>query len=161
MTQLNLKETLGAEPLRARVIDDCVGLIDAQVAAKSGFSGAAIKTAYATVKRVKRGFVPDVVNGMLDEWMERLQPHFDVWRGDDDKSRGSLSDFLTARSDQVAEDLLAVTDARAETSKHKTAKKAYLKLRSSAKGHVIEAIPALGRMVEGRLTSENLLGASA
>jgi hypothetical protein len=157
MSNVNLKERLGAEPVRARVIDDCVALIEDQVKNKGGLSGIAIRTAYGTIKAIKKGFIHEVVDGMLDEWLERLQPHYDTWAsGAKGPGQTKFSDFLVARSDEVAESLLAVTDRRAESTKHKTAKKAYLKMRGSAKSNVVEAIPDLGRMFERRLESEGL-----
>ncbi|MBK9031002.1 MAG: hypothetical protein IPL61_06650 [Myxococcales bacterium] len=117
MTQ-SLVERIGVAPHREKVIEDCCGLVDAQVKAKSGFSGIAIKGVYATVKTFKRGFVPSVVNAMLDEWLGKLQPYHDKWAGAD----GGFAQFLIARSDDVAEDLLLVTDARAKKSEHGTVK---------------------------------------
>lgn len=157
MSNLNLKERLGTEPVRARMIDDCVALVEEQVKNKGGLSGIAIRTAYSAVKAIKKGFINEVVDGMLDEWLERLQPHYDTWaNGAKGAGNAKFSDFLVARSDEVAESLLAVTDRRAENTKHKTAKKAYLKMRGSAKSNVIEAIPDLGRMFERRLEAEGL-----
>lgn len=177
MSNLNLKERLGTEPVRARVIDDCVTLIEEQVKNKGGLSGIAIRTAYATIKTIKKGFVSEVVDGMLDEWLAQLQPHYDTWASGakgpgntpsntpgntpghtpgNTPGNTKFSDFLVARSDEVAESLLAVTDRRAESTKHKTAKKAYLKMRGSAKSNVVEAIPDLGRMFERRLESEGV-----
>jgi hypothetical protein len=153
-TVVNLKERLGAQPVRDRVVTDCVTLIEDQVKAKGGLTGMAIRTAYATIKAVKKGFIEEVVDGMLDEWLERLQRHFDTWAGGARDRR--LADFLVARSDDVAEDLLSVTDRRAESTRHKTAKKAYLKMRGSAKNNVMEAIPDLGRMFERRLEAEGI-----
>ena len=60
----------------------------------------------------------------------------------------SFSDYVIARSDDVAEDLLSVTDARAEKTSHTTAKKLYLRMRDSAKKNVVEAIPELTRTLE-------------
>lgn len=157
MSNLNLKERLGTEPVRARMIDDCVALVEEQVKNKGGLSGIAIRTAYSAVKAIKKGFINEVVDGMLDEWLERLQPHYDTWsNGAKSGGNAKFSDFLVARSDEVAESLLAVTDRRAENTKHKTAKKAYLKMRGSAKTNVVEAIPDLGRMFERRLEAEGL-----
>lgn len=148
--KINLNEFLGTEPMRARVVADCVELIDQQVQSKSGLSGVAIKGAYGTIKRIKKGFVPDVVNALLDDWLERIQPYHDTWASG---GGATFSEFLVARSDEVAEDLLSVTDRRAQNSSHKTAKKAYEKMRGSAKTNVVEAIPALGRALERRLDS--------
>ncbi|MCB9561743.1 MAG: hypothetical protein H6709_16630 [Kofleriaceae bacterium] len=144
-----LVERLGVEPHREKVIADCVTLIDHQVKSRGGMSGIAVRASYATIKAIKRRFVPEVVDGLLDEWLGKLQPHYDRWSTGG--GGGGFSEFLIARSDDVAEDLLAVTDARAETTSHTTAKKAYVKMRPSAKKNVIEAIPELAKLVEKHL----------
>jgi hypothetical protein len=136
-----LVEVLGKAPKRDAVIADCINLIDAQVKQKSFI----IKGAYATVKTIKKGFVPEVVDSLLDDWLSKLQPHYDKWSAN---KSSSLSDYLVARSDDVAEDLLSVTDARAEKSSHGTAKKMYGKMRDGAKRNVVEAIPDLAKLVE-------------
>ncbi|HUQ05295.1 MAG TPA: hypothetical protein VM261_22480 [Kofleriaceae bacterium] len=142
----SLVERIGVEPIRAKVIEDCVELIDAQVKAKGGLSGMAIKGAYATIKTIKRGFVPGVVDALLDDWLGKLQPHHDKWTADG--AKGTFTEFVIARSDDVAEDLLQVTDERAAKTSHTTAKKAYEKMRGGAKKNVIEAIPDLARLIE-------------
>jgi hypothetical protein len=142
----NLVDNLGKEPVRALVIADCIELIDAQVKQK----GFIIKSAYATIKTIKRKFVPEVVDALLDDWLTKLQPHFDKWSA---AKTSTLNDFLVARSDDVAEDLLSVTDERAAKSSHGTAKKMYLKMRDGAKKNVIEAIPDLARLIEKHLAA--------
>lgn len=129
---------------RPAVIEDCVALIDAQVKQK----GFIMKSAYATIKAIKRGFVPEVVDALLDDWLGKLQPHYDKWSA---AKTSSLTDFMVARSDDVAEDLLSVTDQRAEKTSHTTAKKMYLKMRDGAKKNVVEAIPDLAKMIEKHL----------
>ena len=140
----NLVETLGKPPNREPVIKDCIALIDAQVKEK----GFVIKGAYATIKAIKKSFVPEVVDSLLDDWLGKLQPHYDKWSAN--KST-SLTDYLVSRSDDVAEDLLSVTDARAEKTTHTTAKKMYGKMRDGAKRNVVEAIPELAKLVEKHL----------
>jgi hypothetical protein len=140
----NLVEQLGKEPRRPQVISDCVELIDAAVKQK----GFVIKSAYATIKAIKKRFVPEVVDAMLDEWLGKLQPHYDKWSA---TKASTLTDFLVARSDDVAEDLLSVTDGRAERTSHTTAKKMYLRMRDGAKKNVIDAIPDLAKMLEKHL----------
>jgi hypothetical protein len=142
----SLVELLAKEPVRKHVIDDCVELIEAQVKQK----GFIIKSAYATIKMIKKGFVPEVVDTMLDEWLGKLQPHYERWSAN---RASSFSDYVVARGDDVAEDLLSVTDGRAARTSHTTAKKMYGKMREGAKKNVIEAIPALGRMIEKRLAN--------
>jgi hypothetical protein len=140
----NLVEVLGTPPKRDRVIQDCLDLIDAQVKQK----GLVIKSAYATIRAIKKTFVPEVVDALFDEWLGKLQPHYDRWAA---SKPSSLSDFLVARSDDVAEDLLSVTDARAEQTTHGTVKKLYGKMRDGAKRNVVEAIPELGKLFEKHL----------
>ena len=142
----SLVEVLGQPPKRQPVIADCIALIDAQVKEK----GFVIKGAYATIKAIKKSFVPEVVDSLLDDWLGKLQPHYEKWSA---TKAQSLTDFLTSRSDDVAEDLLSVTDARAEKSTHGTAKKMYLKMRDGAKKNVIEAIPDLARLIEKHLVA--------
>ncbi|HTJ47446.1 MAG TPA: hypothetical protein VL463_35350 [Kofleriaceae bacterium] len=143
----SLVERLGVAPTRDGLIADCVVLIDAQVKNK----GLMMRTAYGTIKTIKRGFVKEVVDGLLDDWLAKLQPHYDKWSA---AKAGSFAEFLIARSDDVAEDLLSVTDRKAETTKHTTAKKLYLKFRDGAKRNVIEAIPELGKTIEKHLSAE-------
>jgi hypothetical protein len=139
-----LVEQLGKPPHRYHVIVECVELIDAQVKQK----GFVIKSAYATIKAIKKKFVPEVVDALLDDWLGKLQPHFDKWHA---TKPSTFSDYLVARSDDVAEDLLSVTDARAEKTSHTTAKKMYGRMRAGAKRDVIEAIPDLAKMIEKHL----------
>ena len=71
----SLVELLAKEPNRKHMIDDCVELIEAQVKQK----GFIIKSAYATIKMIKKGFIAETVDTMLDEWLGKLQPHFERW----------------------------------------------------------------------------------
>jgi hypothetical protein len=137
----SLVELLAKEPIRARVIDDCVELIETQVKQK----GFIIKSAYATIRAIKKRFIPEVVDTMLDEWLDKLSPHFDRWSAN---KTSSFTDYVVARGDDVAEDLLSVTDGRAARTSHTTAKKMYGRMRDGAKRTVVEAIPDLARMIE-------------
>jgi len=142
-----LVEQLGKDGVRPQVITDCVGLIDAQVKQK----GFVIKSAYATIKAIKKSFIPEVVDALLDDWLGKIQPHYDKWAV---QKSASFSDYVIARSDDVAEDLLSVTDARAEKTTHTTAKKMYMRMREGAKKNVIEAIPELSKMIERHLAAQ-------
>lgn len=142
----SLVEKLAKDPVRPKVVADCVELIEAQVKTK----GFVIKSAYATIKAIKKSFIPEVVDTMLDEWLGKLQPHYDRWST---SKASSFSDYVVARGDDVAEDLLSVTDARAERTSHTTAKKMYGRMRDGAKKNVIESIPALAKLIEKHLAA--------
>jgi len=130
---------------RGALIGDCVALLDGEVKGKPGLSGMALKSAYATIKKIKPGFVTEVIDGMMDDWIERLQPHFAAWRA---SGQGTFSEFVSSRRDAIANELLTVTDERAATTRHKTVKKLYGKLRPSAQRHVADAVPGLGALVQ-------------
>ncbi|MEZ4368385.1 MAG: hypothetical protein R2939_19210 [Kofleriaceae bacterium] len=87
-----LTELLGTEPPRTQLVSDCVDLVDAQVKTK----GLMVKGAYGAIKTIKRRFVPEVVDGLLDEWLTKLQPHHDRWTA---APQSSFADYLIARSE--------------------------------------------------------------
>ena len=63
-----LKDFVCSDDNRASVVRDTAQLVDEEVRAKGGFSGAAIKLGYKTVKAVKPGLIPNVVDGLLDNF---------------------------------------------------------------------------------------------
>lgn len=149
-----LVEQLGKDPVRPVVIGECVELIDTQVKQK----GFMIKSAYAVIKGIKKKFIPEVVDALLDDWLGKLEPHYEKWAA---AKQSSFADYLIARSDDVAEDLLTVTDHRAEKTSHTTAKKMYFKMRDGAKRDVAEALPALSRTLEKHLAGSPQPAANA
>ena len=139
-----LKEQLLTDEIRPQLVRDCCTLLDNEVSRKRGFKGLAVKAAYKTVKALRRGFVPGVVDALLDEWVDELEPFYADYAGQESVS---FSRFLETRRSEVAECLLSVTDKRAKTTTHRTAAKAYNKLRPGAKSNVEEALPQLGDVV--------------
>ena len=142
---LTLREILLAAPNRPKLIRDCAGLIDEEVAKKGGLSGLAIKGAFATVKAVKPGFIDGVINALLDDWVGKLEGHFTRWT--EAGKVGSFGGVCGRDAGGVAEKLLEVTDGRAGKADPKIAS-LYRKLRPNAKEHVISAVPGLGRIVD-------------
>lgn len=143
-----LKQILLAPERRDAVVADLQSLVDREVASKSGLSGLAVKGSFAVVKKVKTGFVPQAINSMLPEVAHKLQP---IYAKYDPAVDGSLSSYLTAHASGVSDVLLGVADARARSSSHESAKKAYQKLRPQAKKHVELAMPGLGVVIEEHL----------
>ena len=56
----------GALPSKAAIVADCCKLIDEEVDSKGGISGFAIKGGYKLVKGFKPGFIPEVVESLVD-----------------------------------------------------------------------------------------------
>ncbi len=139
-----LPEILTSESSKARVVEDCCALIDAEVKDKGGISGLAIKAGYGAVKGVKPGFVRNVVSDLLPEFASALDPIYQ-----EAKSAGKpIAEFFAANSSRVAEALLAITDEKARKAKNPLVKGTYEKLRGSAKKNVEAATPRLGKMIE-------------
>jgi hypothetical protein len=139
-----LKEIITTPETRPIVIKECVELVEKEVGGKGLF----IRGAYKTVKKIKPGFVQTAIDGLLDDWLDKMEPFYGQWRED---GSGGYSDYLQSRKTEVADELLKVTDDRAKQSKHKTAAKMYNKLRPSALKNVESAVPGLGKLIEEHL----------
>ncbi|MCC6750747.1 MAG: hypothetical protein IT371_24030 [Deltaproteobacteria bacterium] len=139
--------TIASDPeKRKTLIKDCVELLDSEVKSKTGLSGIAVKTAYGLVKAIKPGVVEESFDNLLDDFTEVLQSYFQKYQ--EEGSRGTVEAYLAARSADVAESLLGITDRRAAKSSSRTMVKAYEKLRPKGKTHVESAVPRMGRMIE-------------
>ncbi|MBI5508787.1 MAG: hypothetical protein HY903_08550 [Deltaproteobacteria bacterium] len=138
-----LKELLLAPAVRPKVIDDCVTLVDDEVAAKSGLAGLAIKAAYAIVKKVKPGIIREAVDHLLDDFVARLEPFY----AESLQAKSPVDSYFGARAEAIADALLGVTDARAERAKNKTIKAAYDKLRPTGVKHTAAAVPGVARLI--------------
>lgn len=142
-----LSELLGAEPRRARLIDDACRVLDDEVADKGGLSGLAIKAAFGVVKGIRPGFVRDVVDALLDDFLRALEPiHQEAI------ARGARPGaHLQANTGRAADALLAITDARASRAERPVIRATYEKLRPTAKKHVEAAGPRLGALLDRHL----------
>lgn len=141
---MNLTDVLNDEAKRASIIEDVVRLIDGEVGKQKGLSGVAVKAGYKLVQGVKPGFVRNVVQALLPEFAAALDPI-----REQALSQGqSVSSYFQAHSQEIAEALLTVTDARAQKSDHGSVRGAYGKLRGSARKNVESAVPGLGKIIE-------------
>ena len=138
-----LKEQLGAGEKRQQVIEDAIKVLDAEVADKGGLTGLAVKGGYKVVQGVRPGFVRDVVTGLLDDFLDAVDP---VYQEAKQKSRPAGA-YLLENKSRMAEALLGVTDRKAQRAEGMI-KKAYEKLRPLAKGQVEAAAPRLAQLLE-------------
>jgi hypothetical protein len=139
-----LHEILLAPEIRPHVVDDCNALIEREVSEKSGISGTAVKLAYKTANTFASGHVRKMVGTLLPGMADNLQP---FWADFNASGGADFGDYLTKRGDEVAEAMLAVTDARAAASGRPVIVKAYRSVRGSAGKHIKAALPQVGDLV--------------
>lgn len=143
-----MAETLKAQfdggEKRARIIDDAVDVIEAEIKDKGGLGGLAIKGAFALVKGTSPGFVRSVVDKLFDEFLGAFEAPY-AQAIAEGRSPGAL---IASQKSQVASDLLRATDARIRKADNNALQKAYEKLRPSAQKHVEEAAPRLAGLLD-------------
>jgi uncharacterized protein DUF6918 len=139
-----LHEILLAPDVRSQVVADCNGLIEHEVSEQSGVSGTALKLAYKTASTFAPGHVRHILETLLPKMADNLQP---FWADFNASGSADFGDYLTKRGDEVAEAMLAVTDARAAASGRPVIVKAYRSVRSGAAKHIQAALPQVGDLV--------------
>jgi hypothetical protein len=138
-----LQSVLTDPAVRPAVVADSVKVIDEEVDSKGGLTGFAIKGAYALVKAVKPGFVAAAFDDMLEDFASRLDPIYQAAR----QASQPVDSYMAGRPGEVADALLGITDDRAKKAKNQGVKKAYEKLRPTAKKHVEAAVPRIGKLI--------------
>lgn len=140
-----LQEKLLSDETRPTVVNDCVQVVEDEVASKKGVSGLAIKGAFKALKAIKPGMVRSAVDGLLDEFVINLEPFYQRYL--DAGKPGGIQQYLVQNQGEVADALLKITDGKAQTTSNKTLKKLYDKLRPQAKKQVESAMPRIGGML--------------
>jgi hypothetical protein len=139
-----LQEILLSPDAQPKVVADCLTLIEQELEDKSGVSAAAVKVAYKTVNTVFPGHVRVMVERLLPEMVEQLQPY---WAECNASGTAKFGDYLAERGGEVSEALLSVTDRHAELSDKPVIVKAYRGVRGSGAKHIRAALPRVGDLV--------------
>jgi hypothetical protein len=139
---MGLSEALADKEKKTRIVSDCATLIDEEVAAK-GLSALPIKAGYKAVKGIKPGFIPHVIESLLPEFADKLDP---LWS--EGVSGGNPTKFFGDNRARVADALLSVTDGKAKNAKSGLVRSTYETLRGTAKKHVEEAVPRLSKLLQ-------------
>ncbi|HEX4091557.1 MAG TPA: hypothetical protein VHZ33_22825 [Trebonia sp.] len=143
-----LQEMLLASDVQPRVVADCEELVTSQVADMSGVTGAAVKLAYNTVRRVDADHIHAMIETILPNVADALQPYWAQFTAEFTPSSGDFGGYLAAREEEVAEALLAITDRRRDNSNRPAIVKAYNTIRGRAIKQVKAALPALGILIQ-------------
>jgi len=146
----SLVDLLTTSETRPRVVRACCDLIEAEVDSKRGISGIAVKAGYRLVRAVKPTMVGEIVERLLPEFSEAMEPFYAASVAAAEAEERPVSrvfaERLTRDDAAVAEALLQVTDRRAEKASGPLLK-TYKKLRGSAHDHVKLAVPGLARTI--------------
>src|SRR2546430_17074062 len=102
-----LPEILLAPDTKPQVTADCMTLIQQEVSAKSGVSGAAVKLAYKTASTFASGYLQSMVETLVPEMVDKLQPY---WADFSASGAGEFGDYLPKRGAEASEALLSVPD---------------------------------------------------
>jgi len=139
----SLAEVVQDDTKRRTVVDDCVGLLDAEVSDKRGLKGLAVKAAFKAVKGVRPGMIPMSVDALLDDFATQIDP---FW-ADCQSSGTPPRNYFQSNGGAIANALLSITDERAQRSSQRVLKGAYSKLRGQAITHITQAMPRLADLV--------------
>jgi len=139
-----LRQILLAPDTRPQVIADCYALLQQEISGKSGISGTAVKLAYKTVNTFMPGHVRYMVESLLPDMVDQLEPY---WADFTTSGGSGFGDYLAKHGEEVSQALLSVTDARAAASGRPTIIKAYRSVRGSATKHIEAALPQVGDLV--------------
>jgi hypothetical protein len=136
-----------AQTDRRALVDDVVTLIDEEVDSKGGFGGVALKTGYKAVKRLRGGrMIEEAADALLDDFTRALSPLYDDYL--DAEGYDTFEAYLDDHPREATDALLSITDDKAEGAENQILRKTYGKLRGSAEGHVEDALPAVGRLID-------------
>jgi hypothetical protein len=139
-----LRDQLGHGDKRASVIKDANDVLEMEVQDKGGLTGVAIRGAFAIVKGVKPGFTVEVIDGLLNDFLDALDPLYQEAVAQAKRP----GEVIQANRERMAEALLAITDVRAERASRSVIRKTYDRLRPSAKKHVSDAAPRVGELLD-------------
>jgi hypothetical protein len=140
-----LQEILLTPENQPKVMADCYTLVEQEVSDNSGIRGTALKVAYKTVSAVAPGHVRYLMEAMLPQMVDQLEP---FWADYAASGASGFGDYLAKRGDEVSEAMLSITDDAAQGSGRATIVKAYKAVRGSAAKNVTAALPAVGALVE-------------
>ena len=132
------------ETNQRKLLADCVRLFAEEVGSKKGLGGLAIKGGFKIVRSVKPGFIEEVMQFLLPEFVAHLEPVYGEYQA---QSVEKLDRFLVQRDHKVADQLLGITDRHANKTKNQGVKVAYEKLRPQAQKHVAAAMPRVAKML--------------
>ncbi len=141
---MHLSTYLTDPSARPIVVADACALVDDEVLRASGISGMAVRSAYRVLMGIRPGILPAAVDGLLDPFADQLDPFYQQHV----TSGRPLGEILAEQRTSMADALLSITDDRAERTSQATLRRAYRRVRGSARGYVEEAAPGIAGLID-------------
>lgn len=147
MTTSTLRERFDLSPVRESLQSELLPVLKKALEKSPSLSE---KLVLSTVLKLKPDLLPTALARLFGEFLEALEPTYQAALATGQSLHKSLSAH-PEQVDRVAEALLQVTDQRAQRSQNELLKKAYGKLRPSAKNRVISAVLPLAQVLDRHL----------
>lgn len=147
MTATNLSPLL-KEPRRNSTISDLEKLADKIIDSQTGISGFALKAALKAATKVRPNVLAQAIDRLLPDVLGELEGY---WQEFSDSNSDDFGVFLSPRSQQVTDSLLAVADQHAEKVNNATLAKAYQNLRGKAAGLLEPYVTDMGQILQRNL----------
>ena len=141
---MHLSTYLTDPSARPIVVADACALVDDEVSRASGISGMAVRSAHRVLMGIRPGILPAAVDGLLDPFADQLDPFYQQHV----TSGRPLVEILAEQRTSMADALLSITDDRAERTSQATLRRAYRRVRGSARGYVEEAAPGIAGLID-------------
>jgi hypothetical protein len=139
---MSLAEVLQDEGRTKALVGDGLVELEAELDARSGVSGVAIRTGYKAVTKLRPAFIENNLERLLPRFAPVIDTHLETAR-----ASGTVEQHFQANASVIAEGLLGATDARVAESTNNVANKVYAKFRPKAKENVVAAMPRLARVL--------------
>lgn len=144
MEPMTFTATLLSADARPRAVAEISALVAEEMDRASGISGMVLKTGFKAAQKLGPDVVRKAVNAVLPDMARTLEPRWEA-------RTGSFGQALAADGERVADELLAVVDRRVAEQPAFAA--IYKGMRGKARGFVVAALPRLGEVLEGLVTS--------
>ncbi|MDH4145731.1 MAG: hypothetical protein OEY23_11265 [Acidimicrobiia bacterium] len=139
---MTLREIAEDPARRAALVRSAVVELEAELDERSGVTAMAMRAGYKTLRKLRPNLVEQNLDRLVPQFAGALDPHVEAGR-----RAGDVEAYLLGNADPIAEDLLAITDARAAEADNRLAVKTYEKLRPRAKSNVVDGMGRLARLV--------------
>ncbi len=140
---MTLRGAIADTDRKEALVLDALGALQAEVDDLGGFKGKLVEVGYDAVCKLRPNFIRSNVEHVLPAFVEVIDPHLATAR-----SSVGVDRYFSDEADEIADDLLEITDARAEKAHHAIAKGIYSKMRGIAKNYVSNATPRLGALAD-------------